>query len=50
MKAIQVVHPGGPKVLELADVPDPKPGEGTVPPIDPLLESRRTTGKLLLIP
>lgn len=28
MKAIQVVRPGGPEVLELADVPDPKPREG----------------------
>jgi len=30
MKAIQIARPGGPEVLEWADVPDPEPGPGEV--------------------
>ena len=43
MKAIRVDQAGGPETLRLAEVPDARPR-------DRLLESRRTTGKLLLIP
>ena len=30
MKAVVVTHPGGPEVLEVRDMPDPKPKPGQV--------------------
>ena len=34
MKALLSREPGGPETLELADLPDPKPGPGQLLPVD----------------